>query len=466
MVKDKRVYKLAAPLLGDSFLFLPDDDHDWKHQRKIAARGFHQNLLEHAHTVVFRLLETRVFPKWDGGGGNAADKNSHKINTTTVEMVEWATRMTLEVIGEVAFSCSFGSLENDTDDNNQESLYEIYQFMLVLITRRSRAPPLLPWFWIRDQIRFRKCQTRLNETIEGIVRQRLDEHNRQQQQQRSTTKSATTDAANGTDDNKQQQQPVMQQKQPQHTDLLSHLLLSSSSCADNSSDNDEDGYRLSYKYLFGNTRMFLFAGHDTTAGVLSGALWQLAKNPAVQQRLQDEIDQALFDGIDNSMDAANTAAPFTYKDVMQLKYLDAVVKEALRLHASAGVGRSVVKDVTVKNGKGQAYTIPAGSYVYNFSIVGSHYDELYPPKGAEFRPERFLDEETAADNLKNWYPFSYGPRNCVGQPLAQAELKTILVHVLHRYNLRVNAKQTVDPIPVLTLTVKPHQVLLDVERRH
>ena len=143
-----------------------------------------------------------------------------------------------------------------------------------------------------------------------------------------------------------------------------------------------------------------------------------------------------------------------------------MVKEALRLHASAGVGRSVVKDVTVKNGKGQAYTIPAGCYVYNFSIVGSHYDELYPPKAAEFRPERFLDEETAADNLKNWYPFSYGPRNCVGQPLAQAELKTILVHVLHRYNLRVNAKQTVDPIPVLTLTVKPHQVLLDVERRH
>jgi len=71
---------------------------------------------------------------------------------------------------------------------------------------------------------------------------------------------------------------------------------------------------------------------------------------------------------------------------------------------------------------------------------------------------------SAEDANKNWYPFSYGPRNCVGQPLAMAELKIILLHIMRRYTLRVNA-EAVEPIDVLTLVAKPHQVLLDVERR-
>jgi cytochrome P450 len=232
-----------------------------------------------------------------------------------------------------------------------------------------------------------------------------------------------------------------------HQDLLSYLLIS-----------DENGQRLSYKYLFGNTRMFLFAGHDTTAAILSNALWDLATHPQVQARLQAELDP-LFDTSENNP---------TYKDLMQLKYLDAVVKEALRLHASAGVARQVDDDVKLQKeddkgrGTAQEYILPKGSYVYIFPIF-AHCLEKYYPDPLGFSPERFLGSESGI-SAKNWYPLSWGARNCVGQPLAIAELKTILAHVLRRYKVSCNAKAT-KPIPLMTLTIKPHAVLLDIEKR-
>jgi cytochrome P450 len=73
-----------------------------------------------------------------------------------------------------------------------------------------------------------------------------------------------------------------------HQDLLSYLMIP-----------DDQGQRLSYQYLFGNTRMFLFAGHDTTAAILSDAFWKLATHPQIQARLQAELDP-LFDTTESS----------------------------------------------------------------------------------------------------------------------------------------------------------------------
>jgi cytochrome P450 len=93
----------------------------------------------------------------------------------------------------------------------------------------------------------------------------------------------------------------------------------------------------------------------------------------------------------------------------------------------------------------------------------AHRLEKYYSDPLEFSPERFLGSESAT-NMKNWYPFSWGARNCVGQPLAIAELKTILAHILRQYKVSRNA-QAIDPIPLMTLAIKPHTVLLDIEKR-
>jgi len=311
--------------------------------------------------------------------------------------------MTLEVIGEVGFSCSFGSFD-------EAVLFDAYRFLLTFISRIAMAPPFASWLWIKDRIKYYQCRTRINTVIEQIVRQRLAE-------QESDDK-------------------------PRHADLLSYLV-----------SEDDDGCRLSYKYIFGNTRMFVFAGHDTTAAALAGTLWELAKHPSAQTKLQSEVDTVFKE---------DSTSPPSYKDGMQLKYLDAVVREGLRLHSPGAVGRTLVENITIHDAKGRPFTVPAGTGIYSFACIGHHYEEYFP-NALEFRPERFMGS-SAEDANKNWYPFSYGPRNCVGQPLAMAELKIILLHIMRRYTLRVNA-EAVEPIDVLTLVAKPHQVLLDVERR-
>ena len=431
MVKEKRVYRLSGPLIADSFLTMPDDQPEWKLHRKIVARSFHHQFLEYTNATVVRLLSSKIFPMWD----QQINDNS-KI---TVEMVEFATRLTLDVLGEVAFSCSFGGLDQyiqrssastttasqqQQQQQSDESLYELYRHMLAMVTSMSRSPPLVPLLWIRDQIQYRRRQRRLDSFIHELVQQRM--------------RSKSGQSNKGYENIAQPQE----KQQQQHKDLLSFLM----------AEHDE-GYRMPYKYIFGTTRMFVFAGHDTAAGALAGALWQLAKHQRVQQRLQQEVDEVF---------TRLGAKPPSYSDMMQMKYLDCVIKESLRLHASAGIGRSVEKDVTVTNRHGQTFTIPRGTSIYILPVVTAQLDEYYTDP-LEFRPERFEDPQSYIS--QNWsYPFSFGPRNCVGQPLAMTELKVIVTQLLRRYTLKVNTDAP-EPIHVVTLTVKPHQVLLDLERR-
>lgn len=427
MVKEKRMYKLSGPLIADSFLPMPDDQPEWKLHRKIVARSFHHQFLEYTNATVVRLLSNKIFPIWD-----QEFKGNRKI---TVEMVEFATRLTLDVLGEVAFSCSFGGLDqymkhssattataSPQQGEEEESMYELYRHMLAMVARIARSPPLVPLFWIRDQIQYRRRQRRLDSFIHELIQQRMENNYGQ--------------TSKGYEDT------LPPQQQQQHKDLLSFLMA-----------EHDDGYRMPYKYIFGTTRMLVFAGHDTTAGALAGTMWQLAKHQHVQQRLQQEVD-ATFTKLGDK--------PPSYSDIMQMKYLDCVIKESLRLHAPAVVGRSVEKDVTVTNRHGQTFTIPQGTSLYVFPLVSSHFDEYYTDS-LEFQPERFEDPQSYIS--QNWsYPFSFGPRNCVGQPLAVTELKVVIAQLLRRYTLKVNAHAT-EPIHVATLTVKPHQILLDVELR-
>jgi cytochrome P450 len=131
------------------------------------------------------------------------------------------------------------------------------------------------------------------------------------------------------------------------------------------------------------------------------------------------------------------------------------------------LGREVIEDITLEKGFGQTYAIPKGSSIY---IVHYHNQRLEPyfDHPEDFRPERFLNADGSISSIAmrnpSYSPFSIGPRNCVGQPLAIMELKTVLVHLIHRFDITPNSKSAA-PLPVLLMTVKPHQVLLDFHNR-
>jgi cytochrome P450 len=120
------------------------------------------------------------------------------------------------------------------------------------------------------------------------------------------------------------------------------------------------------------------------------ALWELlASHSEMQQRcLRHEVDE-LFSKEQPPLDSDddNMVIP-AYKHMMQLQYLEAIVKETLRLHPPAAIGREDIEDITLeKDGAQTYYTIPKGSSIYIFPYYTQRL-KPYFDHPEDFRPER------------------------------------------------------------------------------
>lgn len=177
---------------------------------------------------------------------------------------------------------------------------------------------------------------------------------------------------------------------------------------------------------------FMFEGHDTTAMALSWALFLLGHNLDVQKKLANEIDEFYarnnldYDD-DNNTDDFNDKTPYL-DEIKQLKYLDCVIKEALRLCPSIPIiGRKTTKDITI--GK---HEIPAGTVLF-ILIYQLHRDIDMFPKPEKFDPDRFSLQNASGRHPFAFVPFSAGARNCIGQKFAMTEMKTILINLVRRF---------------------------------
>ncbi|XP_069676312.1 cytochrome P450 9e2-like [Periplaneta americana] len=179
--------------------------------------------------------------------------------------------------------------------------------------------------------------------------------------------------------------------------------------------------------------LFFLAGFDTASTLLCFTSYELAVNPEIQTRLQQEIDETLKEG----------GGKFTYEAVNSMKYLDMVVSETLRLYPpAAAVDRVCVRQYTLnadppcEMSPGEALFIP---------IIGLHRDPEYFPDPERFDPERFSEENKAKINPLTYIPFGMGPRICIGNRFALMEVKLAVVHLLSRFTLKVVAKT---PVPL------------------
>jgi cytochrome P450/NADPH-cytochrome P450 reductase len=431
--KEKRVLKLADALIGDSFFALPDDSPEWKHQRKLFLGFFSQTILEETVRISTGILQDFFFDKWDKN-----KNNEHGGAVVGIEMEEWSSRLTMEVLGLVGLGYSFGSLlsydseEKPVDDD--DSLYNLYSTLMATITRRFNAPPWAQYLPNEENRIFSRGSHRLNSVMHDVIQKRLEEQIQSEQQNEGRDESSSSPHGNT----------------KRRKDLLSRLLL-----------KDEQGERLPYKYILGNVRGFIFAGHDTTSSVLSYALWCLATNPHVMKRLQTEVDE-LFESI---VAPGRDESP-TYNQLRNLRYLDAVIKETLRLNAPAPIGRASLEDIPLQSSNNnKTYVIPKGvTIIIQPSLI--HTSRAHWKDAETFCPERFLESSTTANknNNKSFFPFSMGPRHCVGEQLALAELKNILAHMVRRYDLQPN-EHAVTPMLFMQFTIKPHEVLLDITPR-
>ena len=190
----------------------------------------------------------------------------------------------------------------------------------------------------------------------------------------------------------------------------------------------------------------LIAGHDTSTALLAWVLHLLGEHPAVMARARAEVDTVLG------------ATEPTAANVEHLEYLDAIIKEALRLYPPIHVGNRIVKDDAVITG----YELKAGTRLMA-SIYLTHRDERYWDAPAEFRPERFA-REAERPAAFTYVPFGGGPRVCIGATFAQVEAKVVLGRILQQFDLRSTGRRV---HAYMGATLEPHPgVFLRVQRRH
>ncbi|KAK9685622.1 Cytochrome P450 [Popillia japonica] len=113
-----------------------------------------------------------------------------------------------------------------------------------------------------------------------------------------------------------------------------------------------------------------------------------------------------------------------------MRYLEKVIKEALRLYPSVPIfGRQLQEDAEFDGG-----IIPKGVTLTTFAY-GMHRDPKLYPDPEKFDPERFTLENQSTRNPFAYVPFSAGPRNCIGQRFAMLELKAVISNVLRHFEI-------------------------------
>jgi len=189
----------------------------------------------------------------------------------------------------------------------------------------------------------------------------------------------------------------------QPRDLLDMLLMAT----------DEHGEPMSEEELWEDVHDVMGAGHETTATTTAALLYSIVAHPEVYARVQAEVDRVLGD------------RPATFADAERLTYLDSCVKEVLRLYPAIPLFPRVGQDAdTLPSG----YDVPAGEVVLMSPWALGRSARLWEDP-LVFKPERFDGAEI--DRFK-WAPFGAGPRMCLGANFAILSLTLSVATLLQR----------------------------------
>jgi cytochrome P450 len=200
---------------------------------------------------------------------------------------------------------------------------------------------------------------------------------------------------------------------------------------------DDDGSRMSDRQVRDEAMTIILAGHETTALGLAWGWYLLATHPDAEAALHDELGSVL-DG-----------RPPTLADLPKLRYTDMVVREVLRLYPPAvAFGRETSQAVDIGG-----YQLPPQTNVLVTPWV-VHRDPRWFDEPERFKPERWADGLSERIPRFAYFPFSGGPRLCIGQQFALMEGVLLVAAIAQKFRLVVEPDAQVQPDPALTLRFK------------
>ncbi|OTB02422.1 hypothetical protein M426DRAFT_24748 [Hypoxylon sp. CI-4A] len=331
-----------------------------------------------------------MFDEMKDVGSQLALKWARHGSQARICATEDFTRLTLDTIALCSMGFRFNSFYSEKMHPFPESMSEF----LLEAGRRSNRPPLPSFFYRKQEKAFRDHIEVLRQTAETVLKERV---------------------ADKTNDRK---------------DLLAAMLRGRDSLT---------GQKISDDSIIDNLITFLVAGHETTSGTLSYAMYRLLANPDCYRNVQEEVDEVV--GKD----------PITVNHMQKLPYISAVIREALRLDSPIPIfGRSPRED-TLLAGK---YPVKKGEFV-NCLLSQSHLDPAVFEDPLEFKPERMLDENFNKLPKNAWKPFGTGARACIGRPFAWQEMVLVLAMLFQNFNF-VLADADYELHHKQTLTLKPN----------
>ncbi|KAI8328859.1 cytochrome P450 [Choanephora cucurbitarum] len=333
---------------------------DWKRHRKIANPAFQRSM----PVKTFGHLTSKMYQAMED------------LGTDTIDVFDLFERWTLDAIGITGFDFDFNALG---DRNNKWVNY--YDSV-----KGGMSNPFYIFFPSFDTkfVRFIKRRKQIHDNLEKFLANidMMIEQKRKQVHEKAHT------------------------VRDEDKDLLTLMIESGLS-------EGED--KLSDEELRSNLCIFFLAGHDTTANTLAFALYELAKNPELQEKARKEALEILGD-------ATEDVIP-TIEQAKQMTYINMVIKETMRRHTPV---YSTTNRVALEDLELAGTFIPKGSEL-SVDIYNLHHNPDVWHDPYQFKPERFVPGGEADQHQGiGWVPFSNGGRQCIGMNFSLAEQRVVL----------------------------------------
>jgi cytochrome P450 / NADPH-cytochrome P450 reductase len=312
------------------------------------------------------------------------------------------TRLTLDTIALCGFGYRFNSFYRDTPHPFVQAMVRV----LDETQSRQRQLPIQTRLKISAQRQFEEDQAFMADLVDDLIRKRR----------------AIGDAAD-------------------NTDLLGRMI---------TGVDKQTGLTLPDENIRAQCITFLVAGHETTSGLLSFAIYFLLEHPEYLDKAREEVDRVL----------GGTLQP-TFDQVHELTYVRQVLDEALRLWpTAAGFRRHAKEDTVIGDG---SYAIPEDLGMMVLSPMLHRDKSIWGEDAEDFNPDHTTPERMSAIPPNAYKPFGTGQRSCIGRQFALQEATLVLGMVLQRFELIKDP--TYQLHTKVTLTVKPADLFIQVRRR-
>ncbi len=201
---------------------------------------------------------------------------------------------------------------------------------------------------------------------------------------------------------------------------------------------EDTGEAMNEEQILDEIMILFIAGHETTGNALTWTLYLLANHPQELQALQQATK-----GI-------------SIEETVHHARLAAVINESMRLYPPAWISDRVSLEADTFNG----YSFPKGTIIGIF-YFGLHRSAKYWKDPLSFKPERFLALDREKEKSKAYFPFGSGPRLCIGNNFAMAEMMLFVQAFIGKFNVKATGA-----VPKLRplVTLRPEGVLVDVNR--